>query len=269
ISSGYTIDSWAKNDSYGTLDTTTTANPTYTIGVGDGAVTITSKISCQTAVSGNMQDFSPCSSVATGTSGTLTDSRDGQEYTVAKIGDRWFMTRNLAIGCNGSGSSYGSSVSSKSLDSTTSNVDTAWSTPTALLSDASSSTQTADYSNGRMQCSSTYGAWYNYNAATAGTISTDSNTTEATKDICPSGWRLPTRSEFTTLKDTSGSVTSFSPVTGGHYGNGSLKNTGYGYWWSSTAGSSKSRDFLYYRGSSLNTSNGRRYHGRYVRCIKS
>ena len=44
---------------------------------------------------------------------TTKDNRDGRVYTVAKIADNIWMTRNLAIGCNGSGANYGSSVSSK------------------------------------------------------------------------------------------------------------------------------------------------------------
>ncbi|MBQ3441144.1 hypothetical protein IJG27_02405, partial [Candidatus Saccharibacteria bacterium] len=270
-SASYGLDNWAKTDTTAgsALSSTSDLNPTYTIGAGNGAVTITSKISCQTAVSGNMQDFSPCSSVATGTSGTLTDNRDGQEYTVAKIGDRWFMTRNLAIGCNGSGSSYGSSVSSKSLDSTTSNVDTTWSTPTDLLTNSAYSSPTSGYTTAAMMCNSTYGAWYNYKAATAGTISTDSNTTEASYSICPKGWKLPTNSEFTTLKDTSGSTTSFSPVTGGLYAYGSLRSTENGYWWSATSINTTHRYYLRYDGSSLDTASFERFDGFYVRCIKS
>ena len=270
-SASYGLDNWAKTDTTAgsALSSTSDLNPTYTIGVGNGAVTITGKTSCQTTVSGNMQDFSPCSSVATGTSGTLTDSRDNQQYTVAKIGSKWFMTRNLAIGCNGSGSSYGSSVSSKSLDSTTSNVDTTWSTPTDLLTNPDYSSSTSGYTTAAMMCNSTYGAWYNYKAATAGTISTDSNTTEASYSICPKGWKLPTNSEFTTLKDTSGSTTSFSPVTGGNYFRGYLEATGSGSWWSSTADGATGRYTLRYYGSSLNTSIASRYGGYYVRCIKS
>ena len=37
-----------------------------------------------------------------------------------------------------------------------------------------------------------YGTLYNYYAASAGTISGTSNSNNATYDICPAGWRLPT-----------------------------------------------------------------------------
>ncbi|MBR2795920.1 hypothetical protein IKE13_02630, partial [Candidatus Saccharibacteria bacterium] len=44
-------------------------------------------------------------------------------------------------------------------------------------------------------------------------------------------------------------------------------DTGYGYWWSSIAGSTADRYGLYYNGSSLNTGSNYRYYGRYIRCV--
>ena len=220
-------------------------------------------------VSGTMQSptIGSCA-----TSGTLSDSRDNQKYTVAKIGGKWWMTKNLAIGCNGNASGYGSSVSSKSLTSSDSNVSITWSTPTALLSAASPSTDTADYSAGRMQCDSTYGAWYNYYAATAGTISGTSNSTDATKDICPKGWRLPTQAEFSTITS---SVSAFKPVVGGYYASGAHTNW-RGFWWSSTvytpSDGAKNRYRLEYdnESSKLNAVGANaRYVGFNVRCVKS
>ena len=264
--SGSLFSSWANTGSYGTLPSTSSSNPTFTIGAGDGAVTLTAK-AC-TVISGYMQDFNKSAEYCS-TSGSLTDRRDNQVYTVAKINGNWWMTRNLAIGCNGSGSTYGSSVSSKSLTSSTSNVSFTWSTPEALLSAASSNTKTADYSTGRMQCNATYGAWYNYFAATAGTISGESNFTNATKDICPSGWRLPTESEQSGITSA---VSAFNPVAGGLYANGrydGINGRTTGYWWSATANGDTHRYFLGYNGSSLNTFFYDRVYGIYVRCIKS
>ena len=262
-SSNYKINKWAKTDSASgaALSSTTAANPTYKIGLGNGAVTITGQPTY-------IQDLTAaqCSTLASSANATVRDRRDNQDYTVRYINSKCWMTRNLAIGCNGSGTTYGSSVSSKSLNSTYSNVSSTWSTPTALLSAASSSTQTADYSAGRMQCNATYGAWYNYFAATAGTISTNSNTTAASKDICPKGWRLPTKAEFDGIAS---SATAFSPVTGGYYSSGSLSSTGFGFWWSATSYDATGRYYLGYNGSSLSTTDVTRYRGLYVRCIKS
>ncbi|MDO4526544.1 MAG: FISUMP domain-containing protein, partial [Candidatus Saccharibacteria bacterium] len=204
---------------------------------------------------------------AEGATATLRDQRDNQNYTVAKINGNLWMTRNLAIGCNGSGSSYGSSVSSKSLTSTYSNVSSSWSTPTALLSAASHDTEAADYTTPRMQCSSSYGAWYNYAAASAGTITGDSNNTDATKDICPAGWRLPTSSERGLVFSYS---SAFNPVAGGEYANGSLiGTTTTGFWWSATAANTTLRHGTGWTGSLLGSAGLYRYRGYYVRCIRS
>ena len=88
-----------------------------------------------------------------------------------------------------------------------------------------SSTSDCDsYTTPRMKCSTTYGAWHNYTAATAGTITGDSNTTDATKDICPAGWRLPTYSEALYINDgTYTYVSIFNSIVGGRYTGG--KNT--------------------------------------------
>ena len=218
---------------------------------------------------GTMQNVTSelVSSIADGTTATLTDSRDNQSYTVAKINGNLWMTRNLAIGCNGTGSTYGSSISSKALTSANSNVSSDWSTPTALLSTSANSSSSSGYTTAAMQCNATYGGYYNYKAATAGTISGSSNIGAQTYDICPKGWRLPTQSEFNGI---TGSPSAFSPVYSGSYNNGSLSSTGssgYGYWWSSTPLSNTHRYSLYYRSGSLNGDYYHRYRGYSVRCV--
>ena len=132
-----------------------------------------------------------------------------------------------------------------------------------------------------MQCNSTYGGYYNYAAATAGTIANASNvddTTEAQYSICPKGWTLPSQSQIESLGGAYGGsgsttyVSAFSPVYSGNYYNGSLRNTGstgVGYWWSSTASSSTGRYCLFYYGGSLGVSGYDRYNGFPVRCVRS
>ena len=46
--SGYTLNSWAKTSTTGTLSSTSAANPTFTMGAGNGAVTITGKAASYT-----------------------------------------------------------------------------------------------------------------------------------------------------------------------------------------------------------------------------
>ena len=117
------------------------------------------------------------------------------------------------------------------------------------------------------------GVWYNCASASAGTITGDSNSTDATEDICPAGWHLPSRD----MTKPAGSVNSlldlpdkdyFSPVTGGRYYGGRISNTGNGYWWSSVADSTTARYYLFYDGSSLNTVVNSRYYGIYIRCVR-
>ena len=49
FSSNYELDNWAKTSGQGTLSSTTATNPTFTIGNGNGTVTITGKSSCSPA----------------------------------------------------------------------------------------------------------------------------------------------------------------------------------------------------------------------------
>ena len=209
-----------------------------------------------------MQEISPqiVAKMTNGDTATLTDSRDGQEYTVAKINGNLWMTRNLAIGCDGSGSTYGSTITPITLTNTNSNISAStWTTPTNSL------TLGNDYTDPRMECSSTYGAWYNYAAASAGTI-TGSTNTNATSSICPSGWRLPTRTEFGT---GSSFLTPFTTIAGGVWRGGAITIPNYGCWWSSTSAGATSSYNMYWNGgtsSAIGADGDVRLNGIYVRC---
>ncbi|MBQ3441588.1 hypothetical protein IJG27_04780, partial [Candidatus Saccharibacteria bacterium] len=124
------------------------------------------------------------------------------------------------------------------------------------------------YTDSKIVCSddANKGAWYNYVAATAGTITGDNNTTEASSSICPSGWKLPNHAD---ISDAASNWDAFRPVTGGYYNGGTLDYTGYGYWWSTSAIGGTNRWYLAYNGSYLYTLYGSRYNGFYVRCVKA
>ena len=123
--------------------------------------------------------------------------------------------------------------------------------------------------------------WYNYTLASAGTIIDEdttssnpaTNTADSTESICPKGWTLPSRVQTRSIGPGAGSstyVSSFSPVLGGDYGNATLDNEStHGYWWGSEAYNGARRYYLNYNGSSLYTSYGSRYYGRYVRCVQA
>ncbi|MBQ3445418.1 hypothetical protein IJG29_01670 [Candidatus Saccharibacteria bacterium] len=220
----------------------------------------------------------------------LIDVRDNNVYTIKKInGDCW-MTQNLRF-------------TGTTLDSTTSNVASNYTTENpynistingngngyfSLDSSDASYTNHCDDTNGyNYACvydsgNDTTGVWYNYAAASAGTITTDNNTDVATSSVCPKGWHIPTgaasdiSSEFYKIfqNTTAGSwvaandyTNAFKAVTGGYYYNGSLVSTGRGRWWSATAYNATYRYYLNYGDSQFSSSNNNRYDGFFVRCI--
>ena len=113
----------------------------------------------------------------------------------------------------------------------------------------------------------TYGAYYNYCAASAGTVCSQTQA-NASQDICPKGWKLPTLDQFEGITNQR---SAFSPVYSGNYGSGTLDYAGSrGYWWSATAVDSNYQYTLYYNSGSLYTRNGYSKNlGRSVRCVRS
>ncbi|MBM6937366.1 InlB B-repeat-containing protein [Pseudoflavonifractor phocaeensis] len=199
-----------------------------------------------------MQDLTAtqCSDSYDGATATLKDRRDNNSYTIAKINGSCWMTQNLRL------------AGGTTLTSTYSNVSSSYTIPTTDLTSGNS------YTDGRIHNSgnTTTGYWYNYCAASAGTVCSRTQQ-DASYDICPKGWRLPTKTEFDGISGTS-YISAFSPVTGGFYVDGSLFTTSNGYWWSSTASSSNDQYRLSYNGSSLGTHYDYKHYGYYVRCIR-
>ena len=208
-----------------------------------------------------MQDITTdiCNAVDDMQAGMLIDVRDNSTYTVAKLQGACWMTQNLRI--------TGTVNAQYSNFSTYGNVDVC----------EGDLTSGSSYDEPRCHDSenTSNGVWYNYAAASAKTILTSSNTNEATEDICPAGWHLPNYDDTKPAGSvnslagiSSVGVTAFQPVTGGYYYGGSINAPGNGYWWSSTAVNSGYRYYLYYNGSSLDTSYNSRYYGMYIRCVR-
>ena len=274
-SSGYTFDYWSYSGN--SVNSTSSSSTTYTVS-GTGTLYLYGK-----STTTYMQDFtaSMCSSQASSASKTVTDSRDGKTYTVRYINGACWMTSNLRyLGDTGSTST------SMIVKSATTNYN---SNTTLTLKDLTNGSGSSSDCYGSWNDSSdTYTGkgwtnlcvhegtdnngnptvWYNYSAATVGTIATKgANSTAATYDVCPKNWRLPTSSEQSGI--TSYTI-AFSPVYGGNYDNGSLNYaTTRGHWWSATASNARGRYRLYYNSGSLSTSGDYRYRGFYVRCIRS
>ena len=190
-----------------------------------------------------MQNFTKdqCQSFASSSNYTVVDSRDGSDYTVRYINGACWMTQNLRL------SSTTESGGSRVLTSADSNVTRNWTFPTGSLTSGDTYTEARSTINSN----TSYGGYYNYCAASAGTVCSDSRTQNASQSICPKGWRLPTLNEMVSITSY---TSAFSPVYSGGYFDGSLGSTGSGgSWWSATAYNSLSQDGLYYYGGSLNT----------------
>ena len=230
---------------------------------------------CVETITGTMQGVGHASLYCDGASGVLTDSRDSKTYTVKKINGALWMTQNLrylgdadsvtgtmTIGNNNSNTAN-TSILLYSLDSSNISNLNAYS---GYCDSTNSYYNACVYDSG----SDSTGVWYNYFAATAGTISGDSNENEATSDICPKNWHLPsydTEHSPGSIGSVIGQTAAFSPSTGGYYGGGSLDGTSNGYWWSSAAGDATGRRFIGFGGSNLYSGSGlRRYSGYFIRC---
>lgn len=207
-----------------------------------------------------MQDLSTnvCRAIATEAAYTVYDRRDGSDYKVRYLAGACWMTQNLRL--KGVINEQFSNFSSHS------NVDVC----EGDLTTGNSTDEPRCHDSGN----TTNGVWYNYAAASAKTIVGSSNFTEATEDICPAGWKMPsntgdTGSVASIVALPSVDVPAFQPVAGGYYNSGSINYTGLGYWWSTTANDTNLRYYLYWSGSSLSSSSNNRYYGYYIRCVRS
>lgn len=205
-----------------------------------------------------IQDFTnpQCQSLASDANLTVIDKRDGNDYTVRYINGACWMTQNLRLS------------GGRTLTSADSNVTRNWTFPNNSLDDAGTNYIGNSYTEVGffVNSNTSYGGYYNYCAASAGTVCSQTKA-DATQDICPKGWRLPTYNEMSGI---TGYVSAFSPVLSGRYYSGSLSYTGSsGYWWSATALSSSNQYDLYYDGSSLYAVNIGKDRGYSVRCIRS
>lgn len=135
-----------------------------------------------------MQNLS--SSSCTSTPTQVRDIRDGHAYTIQRLRDgKCWMMENLDLG---------RTDLAADLTSENTNLTTTVTASTFNGWKKTSGTQTLTAGefipvDGTDTTSNTaYGTLYNYCAASAGTICSSSNSSDASYDICPAGWRLPT-----------------------------------------------------------------------------
>jgi len=317
----------------------------------DQAYAAASKTKNATTNHYQMQDINStiCSAVTINQYGTLTDSRDNQNYTVGKLEDGhcWLAdnlnldvytyrntisTANTHITDSTALTSFRSGGGTASDEYAMTGIVAGWTTSpnysySAPLQNRNGKCQSSTYqclspyqnanytynnvidkygadpgSSGSGTATTTYnigpgsykiGTYYNYCAASLGSYcygngtSTGSPSGNATTDICPLNWRLPSggaSGEYQALdtvlqtKYPSTYRTSTSPFSmqtmlstpvSGYYISGTAYRQGvYGYFWSSTYNSSTHMYYMSVLGTGVNPQgNDYRNGGRSVRCI--
>ncbi|MBR0465476.1 fibrobacter succinogenes major paralogous domain-containing protein [Candidatus Saccharibacteria bacterium] len=205
-----------------------------------------------------IQDFTKanCQAQASSADFKVYDKRDENDYTVHYINGECWMTQNLRF-------------TGASLKVGETNV-----TSNRTISPYGALTSGDSYTEARKQYNNNtnYGAYYNFCAASAKTVCDYNTQADATQDICPAGWKLPTQAQIQTIADNKGA--NWNAVVAGYYSGGSLSGAGtYGYWWASTANSATAQYNLYY--SNLygfdfwNVSSYGKARGFSVRCVRA
>lgn len=270
---GYTFKNWRGSDGK-------TYSPGATVAfTGDTTLTLTAVWELASLYNGlKMQDVTAamCSATSVGSVATLTDSRDGKKYLAGKLADgKCWMLQNLAL------------AGGTTLNTTTSNV--SYTLPSSSTSGFSSDTTAYMYNgshtDGAADSTSNTGAYYSFLAATAGTGTGSSG--NASGNICPKGWRLPTggaSGEFVALAKAYGGTgnsgdanikygsnfsNAYKAALVGYYYNSSLRSSGlFGLWWSSTFSLSTVGYYLYIDTSGGNPQNDdNKRNGFPVRCV--
>ena len=199
-SSGNEFTSWSQTSgTTGTFGSATSASTTFTMGKGAATIYANGQSSGPTISSLTyLQDFRNLSasdktsvknSMSYNTTYNLIDNRDNKTYKVAKLKDNniW-LAENLDLG---------RTTISTNLTSTNTNISTTVNASTfnGWIKSVSSATYTSaeliPVSGTDSTSGTPYGTLYNYCAASAGTICVSSNSSDASYDICPAGWRLP------------------------------------------------------------------------------
>jgi uncharacterized protein (TIGR02145 family) len=147
------------------------------------------------------------------TTGTFTDTRDGNEYNWVQIGNQIWMAENLR---------YLPSVVGPGTGSTTTAYYYVYDYYGTNVTDAKA---TYNYTH--------YGVLYNWPAAMNGAESSTTNPS-GIQGVCPTGWHLPSDAEWAQLIDFLG---------GEGVAGGKLKETGTAHWLISNAGATNETGF--------------------------
>ena len=236
---------------------------------------------------GTIQNWTGCSTMTTGQVTALTDSRDNNTYAVAKLKDgKCWMIENMRLG----GSSPTTLTPADSIVATNTTLPATTSTWGTTSSDYTRMQLNADNTISPVTNMTTptnanvysYGNYYSWAAAIASTTAVNSG--NASTNICPTGWRLPTAytstSDFNTLNTAvnSGSTRTSAGLraypanllySGYYYGSSANYKGSYGRHWSSTSFSSNLTHHLGFENSNVSPGGGAtsKNNGYSVRCL--
>lgn len=210
---------------------------------------------------GNFQTWNSCANLNSHEVTALTDVRDSNTYAIAKLDDdNCWMIENLRLDPSTANitmlNTHYPNQDFPTLASQSSSSNTLCNTTGSACTDQlqyntnnlnRNLTQSHNTSGNDVAWYS-YGVYYNWYTATAGTGTTSVSSGDATGDICPTGWHLPTGNggewtDLNTYENSNSAVTDFGlrayPVNliwSGDYNN-TQKTGAYSYnrYWSSTA----------------------------------
>lgn len=197
-----------------------------------------------------------CNSASIGATKTITDTRDNSSYTIRKHEDgRCWMTQNLRL------------TGSRTLTSSDSNISSSYTLPASNRSNFSTKTSTTNAVYYASNVS--YGAYYSWYTATAGTNSSNAS-------ICPKGWKLPSQTDYINLTNSLGTNQQTylnSPYNftlpgyiSGDSGPLDTNSTG-DYWTSTNYSGSRAYQFRVATTFITYTNNSNYYRGLSIRCI--
>lgn len=149
---------------------------------------------------------------------TIIDSRDGQEYQIVKIGEQWWMAENLKA------TKYSDSTAIPRVDGTSGWVALGYADKAYCYYDNSTT-------NGDI-----YGALYTWAAAMNGAATSNMNPS-GIQGVCPTGWHIPSITEFAELANYVNDIGDPS-ISGGL-----LKETGTSHWVGPNQGATNSTGF--------------------------
>lgn len=246
--------SYAKVASYNEYTTGGVITPIYQISLGQGQPAGTYEGKVQYVLVNPSSADTPVIVTAmqnllaancTSTPRQVRDTRDDHVYTVQRLLDgKCWMMENLDLGRTSITTDLTSSNTNLATTVTAATFNSWKKTTGSVTNDAGEfiSVSGADSISG-----TAYGTLYNYYAASAGTISGETNSGNASYDICPAGWRLPTggaSGEFNTLYSYYNSAASMMAsiensgaafaLAGGFYAEGAAYVGSRGYYWAST-----------------------------------